>query len=381
MKTNVWVIFGSRSTEHDVSIVTAFGVMKVLSDMPNIEVYPIYITKTGQWIYSEKFTDIKQFPYKDNGTEVYIAGSENHKLTLTSKSSGIFSSSKSITLDCIFPLIHGLNGEDGTIQWLCEVYNIPYVGPNILTASRTIDKIMTKYLLQSIQVPVVPASNFTKDDTIADITKTVETKHKFPVFVKPYNAGSSIGVSRVTKVEYLAHAVEVAFYYSPSIIIENGVQPLIELNCAVSRFPEWVRTTLVEQPVAHSEYLSFEEKYISTDGGTMQWLEHKVKIPADVDQSIQDKIQQHAKDIYSKLQLTGAPRIDFLHNPETGELFVCEVNAVPGNMQMHLREKSGMTTVQFIQNLIDQAFLLHQKRQNTTEFANTILQHTISFAK
>ena len=97
---------------------------------------------------------------------------------------------------------------------------------------------MTKYLLQSIQVPVVPASNFTKDDTIADIIKTIETKHKFPVFVKPYNAGSSIGVSRVTKVEDLAHAIEVALYYSPSIIIENGVQPLIELNCAVSRFPE-----------------------------------------------------------------------------------------------------------------------------------------------
>lgn len=110
------MIFGSRSTEHDVSIVTAFGVMKVLSEMPDIQVYPIYITKKGQWIYSDKFTDIKQFPYKGNGTEMYIAASANHKLTLASKSSGIFSSSKSITLDCIFPLVHGLNGEDGTIQ-------------------------------------------------------------------------------------------------------------------------------------------------------------------------------------------------------------------------------------------------------------------------
>lgn len=381
MKTNIWVIFGSRSTEHDVSIVTAFGVMKVLQSIPNIQIYPIYITKTGQWIYSDKFTDIKEFPYKSWADEVYVAGSENHKLTLTSKSSGMFSSSKSITLDCIFPLVHGLNGEDGTIQWLCEVYNIPYIGPNILSASWTIDKIMTKYLLQSINIPVVPASNFTKDENITDIAKIVESKHTFPVFVKPYNAGSSIGVSRVTKAEDLQHAIEVAFYYSPSIIIENGVQPLIELNCAVSRFPEWVKTTLVEQPIAHSEYLSFEEKYISTDGGTMQWLEHKVKIPADVDQSIQDKIQRYAKEIYNKLHLTGAPRIDFLYNPTTQDLFVCEVNAVPGNMQMHLREKSGMTTAQFIQNLIDQAFVSHQKRQTTTEFSNTILQHTISFAK
>lgn len=381
MKTNVWVIFGSRSTEHDVSIVTAFGVMKVLQSMPNIQVYPIYITKQGQRLYSDKFTDIKQFPYKEGGSEMFITKSENNRLTLQSKSSGFLSKNTSIILDCVFPLVHGLNGEDGTIQWLCEVYNIPYVWPNILSASWTIDKIMTKYLLSSIEVPVVAASNFSQQDDIARIIQTVQTKHQFPIFVKPYNAWSSIGVSRVTKVEELQHAIEVAFYYSPHIIIENGVQPLIELNCAVSRFPEWVKTTLVEQPVAHSDYLSFEEKYISTDGGTMQWLEHKVKIPADVDQSIQTKIQQHAKDIYTKLHLTGAPRIDFLYNPNTQELFVCEVNAVPGNMQMHLWEKSGMTTTQFIQNLIDQSFVSHQKRQTTTEFSNTILQHTISFAK
>ena len=110
------MIFGSRSTEHDVSIVTAFGVMKVLQSMPNIQVYPIYITKQGQRLYSDKFTDIKQFPYKDDGSEIFITKSENNKLTLQSKSSRFLSKNTSITLDCVFPLVHGLNGEDGTIQ-------------------------------------------------------------------------------------------------------------------------------------------------------------------------------------------------------------------------------------------------------------------------
>lgn len=377
----LWVLFWSRSTEHDVSIVTAFGVMKVLEEMKNIELYPIYITKSGEWIYSKNFVDIKQFPYKQGWEAVFVEGGADNQLILKTKSNGMFSSSKTVKLDCIFPLIHGLNGEDWTIQWLCEVYNVPYVWPNILTASRTIDKVITKYLLQSIQVAVVPASNFSNQYDSKSIVSSVEKNHTFPVFVKPYNAWSSIGVSRVSTIADLEQAIQVAFYYSPSIIIENWVQPLIELNCAVSRFADGVKTTLVEQPVAHSEYLSFQEKYISTDGGTMQWLEHKVKIPADVDHSIQDKIQTIAKDIYIKLQLTGAPRIDFLYNPDTQDLYVCEVNAVPGNMQMHLREKSWMTKEQFLQNLIDQAFVSHKARQTTTEFANDILQHTVSFAK
>lgn len=381
MKTRIWIVFGSRSTEHDVSIVTAFGVMKALQNMPNIELYPIYISKTGERLYSEDFVDIKKFPYKWWWKQIYIAGFGNNTLILKTKSSWLLSSSKTITIDCLFPLIHWLNGEDGSIQWLCEMYNIPYIWPNILSATRTIDKIMTKHILKSIQVPTIPYSIFDKDDDIQDIIKTVQEDRQFPVFVKPYNAGSSIGVSKVMKAEDLQQAVQMALYYSTSIIIEDWVQPLIELNCAVTRFADGVKTTLVEQPIGHNEYLSFEEKYISTDWGTMQWLEHKVKIPADVDKDIQETVQTISKDIYEKLHLTGAPRIDFLYNTKTKNLYVCEINAVPGNMQMHLREKSSTSKEDFLQNLIDQAFILHQKRQTTTEFTNDILQHTISFAK
>jgi len=380
---NIWVIFGSRSAEHDVSITSGYAVISGLKKQTDHNVYPIYITREGKWIYDPAFMDINTFrdfsadTYKD--THFQIDFSKTKKLCFTQKSWGMMGKKSSGELDFIFPILHGMNGEDGTIQGIFDMLQVPYMGPSVQGSAVGMNKVVMKDVFKSLEIPLVDYLVFTKENYDS---KKVVSELWFPLIVKPANLGSSIGISKVESQEDLQDAVDVALHYDTYIMIEKCVQNLKELNCSVSEVNTEVVTTHVEQPIGSTEFLSFEEKYVSNDGGTMQWLKNRVKIPAEIEPELAERIQNYCKVIYTNLFCKGwAPRIDFLYNSKTWELYVNEINTIPGALQIHLWQKSGYPVGEFLQNLIDTGVQKSLERKVNIDFDSNIIGHTIAFTK
>lgn len=380
---NIWVIFGSRSAEHDVSITSAYAVMSGLKKQTQHKVFPIYITRNGKWIYDEKFKEINSFTTFDEekykNTDFQIDFSKSKKLYFTQKSGGLFGKKDSGKLDFIFPVLHGMNGEDGTIQGIFDMLQVPYMGPSVQGSAVGMNKIVMKSVFKSIWIPLVPFITATQDTYNKDF---IIQELGFPLIVKPANLWSSIGISKVESQDDLDNAVEIAFHYDSYIMIEKCVQNLMELNCSVSEINGQTITTVVEQPIGSTEFLSFEEKYVSQDGGTMQWLKNRVKIPADIPEELASRIQNYCKIIYENLFCKGwAPRIDFLYDKVSGELYVNEINTIPGALQMHLWDKSGYPVGEFLQNLINTGVQKSLERKVNIDFKSNIIGHTIAFTK
>ncbi len=380
---NIGVIFGSRSAEHDVSITSAYAVMSGLRKQTDHTVFPIYITRQGQWIYDPKFVEINTFTdfsedtYKN--TDFQIDFSQTKKLCFTQKSGGIMWKKVSAELNFIFPVLHGMNGEDGTIQGIFDMLQVPYMGPSVQWSAVGMNKVVMKDVFKSLQIPLVEYLVFTKENYDS---KKVVSELSFPVIVKPANLGSSIGISKVESEDDLQDAVDVALHYDSYIMIEKCVENLKELNCSVSEVNWEVVTTHVEQPIGSTEFLSFEEKYVSNEGGTMQWLKDRVKIPADIEPELAERIQNYCKVIYTNLFCKwGAPRIDFLYDSKSWELYVNEINTIPWALQMHLWEKSGYSVGKFLQNLIDTGVQKSLERKVNIDFTSNIIGHTIAFTK
>lgn len=380
---NIGVIFGSRSAEHDVSITSGYAIMSGLKKHTNHTIYPIYITRSGRWIYNPKFADIntfKDFKEEDyKNTHFQIDFSQSKKLSFTQSSWGIFGKKVSGEIDFVFPILHGMNGEDGTIQGIFDMLQVPYMGPSVQWSAVGMNKIVMKNVFESLQIPLVKYINFTQDTYDA---KKVDSELNYPVIVKPANLGSSIGISKIESAQDLENAVEIAFHYDTYIMIEECVQNLMELNCSVSEVNGEIVTTVVEQPIGSTEFLSFEEKYVADDGGTMQGLKNRVKIPADIPEELATRIQKYCKTIYSNLFCKGwAPRIDFLYDSKSWKLYVNEINTIPWALQMHLWEKSGYPVGIFLQNLIDTGIEKSLERKVNIDFDSNIIGHTIAFTK
>lgn len=380
---NIWVIFGSRSAEHDVSITSAYAVMSGLKKQTDHKVFPIYITREGKWIYDSDFAEINTFTtfdeskYKD--TQFNIDFSKSKQLCFTQTSKGIFWKKISAEIDFIFPILHGMNGEDGTIQGIFDMLQVPYMWPSVQWSAVGMNKIVMKSVFKANSIPLVDfitatKSTYNKDFTLKELG--------LPLIVKPANLWSSIGISKVESADDLDNAVEVALHYDSYIMIEKCVQNLMELNCSVSEVKWEVVTTVVEQPIGSTEFLSFEEKYVADDGGTMQWLKNRVKIPAEIEPELAERIQNYCKIIYANLFCKWwAPRIDFLYNNKSWELYVNEINTIPWALQMHLWDKSWYSIGDFLQNLIDTGIEKSLERKVNIDFKSDIIGHTIAFTK
>jgi len=380
---NIWVVFGSRSAEHDVSITSAFAVMSWLKKQTSYNVFPIYITRNWKWIYDEKFMDINAFTsfdendYKNQDFQIDFSKSE--KLYFTQKSKWVFWKKVSWELDFIFPVLHGMNWEDGTIQGIFDMLQVPYMWPSVQGSAVGMNKIVMKAVFKSIWIPLVSFITATKETYNKEY---IQKDLAFPLIVKPANLGSSIGISKVETIDDLDNAVEIALHYDSYIMIEECVQNLMELNCSVSEVNWDVVTTVVEQPIGSTEFLSFEEKYVADDGGTMQWLKNRVKIPADIPNELSEKIQNYCKTIYTNLFCKGwAPRVDFLYNKESKELYVNEINTIPWALQMHLWDKSWYPVWDFLENLINTGIQKSKERKVNIDFESNIIGHTIAFTK
>ena len=374
MKT-IGVFFGSRSTEHDISIITGQLIISGLKGL-GYSVVPVYITKSGEWMIDEglgrltSFTDPTKDIAKNEAYKEYILdlGQSHGKLVLKKK--GL--TGKTITIDIAFPALHGPHGEDGTIQGLFEMFSVPYVGCGVTASAIAMDKVFTKQLCEAHGIPVTKFVSFYKKEWEQDkknlITK-LERTLRFPVFVKPAHLGSSIGIAKIKdkKGDDLVNAIDVGFYYDDKVLVEEGVENLMDATCCVIGNDK-LKASVLQESVFHTDLFDFNEKYLKEGGAHLGKSKSGIVIPARVDKPMTLKIQEMAKDVYKALGCTGIARVDFLLNKKTNKLFVAEVNPLPGTLYHHLWKASGMELNELLQTLICLAEE-HYKVKNTRTFS------------
>lgn len=391
-KIKVAVFFGGRSPEHDVSVVTGLQVMSAI-DETRYDTFPVYIAPDGEWrVSNPKDGDV----LRDRAN--YLLNAENLKKTqpvtldmhavrggrLIPKDSSLFSKPKPIDFDIAMPCFHGLYGEDGNIQGLFELANIPYTGMRTMASSVLMDKAATKRILESSGIPVLPYAVLKRPDQgymipEADIEKQ-RGDLKFPCIIKPVHLGSSIGVAKVNSAKEVKATLPAIFEYDDAAILEPFVENLVEYNVAVSKAFGEVKTSAIERPKTTDELLDFKQKYLSgadsktgnkMGGGTKQMgaisegmLSLTRELNPQIDAKLAADIHSYAKTMFAALDGTGAPRIDFIGNAKSGEIWLNEVNPIPGSFGYFLWEaaKDPLLFTDFLNGLLEEALTENRKR-------------------
>lgn len=355
-KLTLGLFFGGRSTEHEISIITANQVLNNL-DKDKYEIIPIYISKKGEFYTNPKFSEIKNFKDIDylllSSTKINL-GRNKDRVGLFKL--GIFKNF--IPIDIAFPVFHGSYGEDGCIQGVFEILRIPYVGFGVEASAVGMDKIFSKYLLRSLNLPIIDFTGIKRLDWLKDPKKVIEEitrKFQFPLFVKPATLGSSIGVNKVSNKDSLAFAIEVAFVYSEKLIVEMGVENIKEVNCSVLGYKN-PRASVCEMPVSTGDILSFADKY-KGGGGKGSKGEGMASlsriIPAPISKDLSKKIQNASIKIFREMDGCGVARIDFFVDEKNNTFYVNEINTIPGSLSYYLWEKSGIKFKNILDDLVN----------------------------
>jgi D-alanine-D-alanine ligase len=358
LKKKVAVLFGGRSPEHDVSVVTGLQVLKAL-DPDLYDAFPVYLAINGEWLVGDRLRDRAFYIPPSGSRDVEPVGlrfrTTNGAPALVSKPGSIFRQPGILGVDVAIPAFHGVGGEDGAIQGLLEIAGIPYCGMRALASAVFMDKVATKHMLAATGVPLLPYAVIHRPDRGRLILpKDLAAQYpgtEFPCCVKPVNLGSSIGVAKVNDWEELSATLPQIFLFDKAAILEPFVQNLVEYNVAVSRLDGAVRTSAIERPKHASELLDFKAKYLSGgnkgDGKKLpqQSSEGMLSLTRDINpvlpEEMEKNIRQWATAAFQCVGGTGAPRIDFLCDSATGEIWLNEVNACPGSFGYFLWEAAA----------------------------------------
>jgi len=377
------VFFGSRNPEHDVSIITGQLIISGLKDLGH-EVVPVYISKEGVWCVGEELGNLDFF--KKEGYRNELKNFEGFALQMNTigkihlKKSGMFSS-KEFIADMAFPAIHGQNGEDGTIQGLFEMLNVPYVGCDVAASANAMDKVTTKLIYQRFNIPTTKFVFFNtnewltkKDELMEEMSKSL----RFPVFVKPSRLGSSIGIAKAKNAEDLEFAIEVALHYDDKVLVEEGVDDLKDLTVCLIGNDEPI-ISLIQESAYSKDFFSYEDKYINDGGAQIGNAEKKLIIPANLDEKTAEEIKVIAKEVYRVFGCSGISRVDFLYDNTFKKYYANEINTLPGTIYHHLWKASGIELKELISKLIEFGKEKHDKKQKLTyTFESEILKKSNS---
>lgn len=377
----IGVFFGGRSAEHEVSVITGMQIIENI-DKTKYEVVPIYVNKEGKWLTGDSLLDFKNYKdgkFKDTKEIILSPNYKDSNVYAHPEMVGLFGKKIMNKIDIAFPAFHGMNGEDGTVQGIFELMDIPYVGCGVLGSSVGMDKVLMKDVYKANGLPIVDYTWFYRSKWLKDrdeVINQVEEKLSYPMFVKPANLGSSIGITKAKNRDGLISAIEVAIKYDRKIIIEKAVENLREVNCAVMGYDEEVMTSLCEEPVGWEEILTFEDKYVkSNEKGGKTSGERRI-IPADIKEEIASEIEDLAKKAFITIDGRGVSRIDFLLD-ENNNVFINEINTLPGSIAFYLWEGKGYPFVKLIDELINIAVKVHEeKKSNIYSYEANLLNRT-----
>jgi D-alanine-D-alanine ligase len=378
-KTTVAVIFGGRSVEHDVSVVTGSQIMLAL-DRDRYDVIPVYITRDGKWFTGDPLLNLENYndeiiSYKGVVSAILSPSVQHHGLIINPVV-GRLQKNEIKRLDVVFPAIHGSHGEDGTLQGLVEMADIPYVGCHVLSSAIANDKAMTKAILRDAGLPVVDDLTVTRDHWRDDQDAVLDSVRALglPVFIKPATLGSSIGVTRIDTEESLSIAIDIAASFDRRVLIERAITGATEINCAVMGYGEDIEASVLEQPVSWEEFLTYEEKYMRGGGG-MKSAERV--IPAPLEPPTTQRLQTMAVNAFKALDGRGTARIDFLMDEASGEIWVNEINTMPGSLAFYLWQEMGRSSTDVVDRLIHLAKEAHaDKRRNTYNYQTSLIEMT-----
>jgi D-alanine-D-alanine ligase len=381
--TAVGVVFGGRSVEHEVSVITAQQVMAALP-ADRYTVVPVYIAKDGVWHTGDRLRDLDSFGDIDrllsSTRQVTLSPAPRGtaELVETTGKRGLLSARAGTvaTFDVAMPLVHGSHGEDGTLQGLFELCEVAYTGCGVAAAAISMDKPLAKAAMRAAGLPVladigVPRARWraASDATCAE----VEARFTYPVYVKPRSLGSSIGVSRAETRDQLRDALDLAFAYDARALVEAAQDGIVEINCAVLGHGHEVRVSVCEQPVS-SGMLSYSDKYLSKGATKNVGMKGARRvIPAPLPEDLARRIQDAAATAFAAIDAEGVARVDFLVRPDAGEFIVNEINTVPGSLSFYLWEQSGLEFGALLTELIDLALLRHREVRDTTYSIDTWL--------
>lgn len=382
------VIFGGRSAEHDVSIVTAIGsIIKPLELTGQFRVEAVYINKNGAWFWDDRLKDIQlfssgqieNFMLRNKPASVQFDGG----MTLA-KAGKVPGRRQTQRIDIVFPSMHGTYGEDGTLMGLLDMAGVAYVGCGMEAAVLAMNKVLSKQLAVAHDIPVSKFLPFDSKDIQTDLDKVIKTTTKalrYPIFIKPAHLGSSIGISRAKNEAELRNGLEVAAHYDNLVIVEEAVANLIEVTLPIIG-NDTLSPAYLEQPLVHAEdFFDFDSKYMSggkkTGGkqGGQKGAQGYSTIPADLPPKLYQKAEQTGLAVYKALGCTGIARVDMLIDSKTETVYFNELNPLPGSLYAHNWRQKGIANIELVTRLVELAEERFRSRQAlTTSFATSFLK-------
>mgnify|MGYP003584450844 CR=1 FL=1 len=365
MKLKIAVLFGGKSTEHEISIISAIQAIQSM-DHEKYEIIPVYMTKNNDYYVGEEIDRIeayKNIPELLKKSTQVIWVKDGEKVSLMRYPMKKFGNNVMNEVDMAFPIVHGTNVEDGTLTGFLATLGLPVVGCDVLSSAVGMNKYVMKTVLKDNNISVLDCRCYTWKDyeDVDTLISRIEAALPYPVIVKPLNLGSSIGIKKASDRAQLTEALDLAFEFARKILVEPAISQLKEINCAVLGDYEGAQASECEEPVNSDEILSYEDKYIggskgaakgAKTGGSKGMTSLKRKLPADISADVRDEIRKMAVDAFLCLGCSGVARIDFMIDEATGKVYLNEINTIPGSLSFYLWEPLGMSYPELLENLI-----------------------------
>lgn len=376
----VGVIFGGESVEHEVSIISAIQAMNKM-DTQKYEIVPIYISKDKKWYTGEILKEMETFQdlslLKRYTKNVVLYAKEGRFIL---QSTGFFKREVS-EIDIAFPIVHGTNVEDGTLQGYLTTIGIPYVGASVAAAAVGQDKVFQKQIWKNEKLPITKYEWFYDSEFIEEKTTVMKklSKLKMPVIVKPSNLGSSVGISVAHTKKELEEAIEEALEFDTKILVEELVANLKEVNISVLGTYDNYELSVIEEVMSDSELLTYQDKYISggkkKGGPSKGMLSTARKIPADLTAKMKKEVEEVAAKGFKSLSLAGNVRIDFLIDSKAKKIYINEVNTIPGSLAFYLWAPKDKDYPELLDDMINIAVKEYKKKTaKTYSFETNILE-------
>ncbi|WP_034447853.1 D-alanine--D-alanine ligase family protein [Butyrivibrio sp. AE2032] len=361
MKTRVAMMFGGKSVEHEISVIS--GIQAILSmDTDKYEIVPVYLTKKNLMYIGDDIGKIES--YKDidsllSRSQRVIMVNEGEKVHIVGYPFKKFGKNVDIDIDVVFPIVHGTNVEDGALQGYLKTLGIPFVGCDVEASALGMDKYVMKIVLKEKGIPVLDSALYTLKDysNIDTLLDDIENKFGYPVIVKPVNLGSSVGISVAKDRLELTNSVDDAFRYATKVLVETAITNLREINCSVLGDENDAMASECEEPLHSKDILSYEDKYTgnSKSGGSKGMASTSRIIPAELSPEMREEIRSLAVKAFQGLGCNGVSRIDFMIDEDTGKLYFNEINTIPGSLAFYLWEPVGVPYKELLDRMIELA--------------------------
>ena len=361
MKINVAVLFGGKSVEHEISVISALQAMEHL-DREKYNAIPIYISKQGKMYTGEEAGKIENYKNIDKllqSCKQIILTNEDNKVVMAEYPVKFrLGKQKNTVIDVVLPIVHGTNVEDGTLQGYLKTLGVPFAGCDVLASAVGMDKHVMKLVFRDAGIPVLDSKCFLKTEYISSeeqVITAIEEKFAYPVIVKPVNLGSSVGISKARSREELTEALELAFQFAATVLVERAITSLREINCAVLGDIYEAEASECEEPLNATDILSYEDKYLAggkSSGGSKGMASLARKIPADISEEQRTLIRNMAVKAFQAIGGNGVARIDFMIDTSDNTVYLNEINTIPGSLAFYLWKPVGVSYPQLLDRMI-----------------------------